>query len=191
MVVESERARERKYMLTKASYDYTVLAKISGYLNDPRFVQPLIEALDKPQNFERKVVIEALVRMRVEPYYSDYVKRRTRTIEQIKSEQPRFKIEELIYVIGTQDAFLELSKYLLSDVTDLIIMDDYSTDHADSKSTEYPISMTAFYLIQDHIENEDLQEMIKGKSWREPLIFHQIYNWMQANYGKYKIRRLW
>jgi hypothetical protein len=185
-IVEQEREKRRKDILTKDVFYYTVLAKISGYLNDPRFVQPLIDALDKPQNFERKVVIEALVRMRVEPYYSDYVKHRTRTIEQIKSERPRFRIVDFIYVLGTQEAYLELSKYLLSDYPE-------SYESADDKTyVSMTMSEKAFSLIRDHIENEDIQAVIKNKNaYDNPELVMPLYNWMQANYGKYKIRRLW
>jgi hypothetical protein len=186
---EREKERERKYYLTYTYYDRTELARLCGYIGDKRFISPLIEALDKPDNFNQEVVIEALARMRVEPYYNGYVKSRMpRTLEQVNKERPGFDIEDFVYVIGTQEAFLELSKYLLSDVPYRIEIAD---NQESSYSTSFPISNDAFYLIQDHIENEDLQDMIKGKSPYTPGVFKQTYDWMQKNYGKYKIRRIW
>jgi hypothetical protein len=54
------------------------------------------------------------------------------------------------------------------------------------------MSEKAFSLIRDHIENEDIQAVIKNKNaYTNPELVMPLYNWMQANYGKYKIRRLW
>jgi hypothetical protein len=135
------------------------------------------------------VVIEALARMRAEPYYSEYVRfRMPRTLEQIKQDYPGFEIDELVYVIGTQEAFLELSKYLLSDVPYAVDIADYQEG---SYSTRSPISDDAFFLIRNHMENEYLQELMKNKDSEDPIVLKQTYDWMQKNYGKYKIRRIW
>jgi hypothetical protein len=96
-------------------------------------------------------------------------------------------------VLGTQKAYLELSKYLLSNKPYGIIAIDYS-EYSESYPTSYttPVSNDAFYLIQDNIENKDLQEMIGNKHVADdPKLSISIYNWMQKNYGKYKIRRIW
>ncbi|MDR1203353.1 MAG: hypothetical protein LBL58_17225 [Tannerellaceae bacterium] len=186
---ERERERERERFITKTYYNHSHLAELCGYIGDKRFIPPLIEALDKPDNFNREVVIEALARMRAEPYYSEYVKfRMPRTLEQIKQDYPGFEIDELVYVIGTQEAFLELSKYLLSDVPYAVDMADYQEG---SYSTRSPISDDAFFLIRNHMENEDLQELMKNKDSEDPIVLKQTYDWMQKNYGKYKIKRIW
>ena len=153
-------------------------------------MNPLIETLDKPDNFNRKVVIEALARMRVDPYYSEYVKfRMPRTVDRIKQERPGFKIEELVDVIGTQEAFLELSKYLLSNVPYKIAIADSQDENY---SISYPISNDAFILIRDNLENKDVQDMIRDKYADDnPELIMPLYDWMQKNYGKYKIKRIW
>ncbi|GHT11864.1 hypothetical protein FACS189426_14400 [Bacteroidia bacterium] len=187
---ERERERKRESILANTYYYRSDLAELCGYIGDKRFVQPLIDALEKPDNFNREKVIEALARMRVEPYYSDYVKfRMPRTMEQIKNEWLNFQIDDFVNVLGTQEAYLELSKYLLSDhpyAVDMADGDDYQT------SRSFPISRDALYLIQDNIENKDLQAMIKDKNYRDnPEILQLVYDWMQKNYGKYKIKRIW
>jgi hypothetical protein len=168
---------------------YSNLAKLCGYIGDKRFIVPLIESLDKPDNFRKVVVIEALVRMHVEPYYSDYVKFRIgRSLEQIKNEELNFEIEELADVIRTQEAFLEISKYLLSDVPcTWLMVDDYVNG---PQRIPRPVHREAFYLIRDNLENEDLKEMFKNKG-PNPELNMRIYEWMQKNYGKYKIRWIW
>jgi hypothetical protein len=189
-VIQEERKRHKEECLTNTSYDHTSLAELCGYIVDKRFIQPLEEALYKPDNFQRKKVMEALARMRVEPYYSDYVKERTLTPEQIQNnERIRFSLNDFVYVLGTQEAFLELSKYLLSDKPYQITIIDYE-DHSDSHTS--PISDDAFDMIQDNIKNQDLQKII-GAGYIEdykPLL-RPVYDWMQKNYGKYKIKRIW
>ena len=189
-VIKSKKEKNREEWLSKTYYNYTYLAELCGYIGDKRFVCPLTEALGKPDNFQREKVLEALARMRVEPYYSDYVKKRTLTIEQIKDEKKRldFSINDFVYVLGTQKAYLELSQYLLSNKpyqTTVIDYDDHSEYH------DSPVSQDAFYLIRNNIENEDIQKIIGPYREDIDVLFKPLYDWMQKNYGKYKIRRIW
>jgi len=170
--------------LNYESRNYSQIAELSGYINDKRFIKPLIAALEKPKNFKREVVLEALARMKVEPYYTQYFEKRTRSLDEIKRERPNFRVEELVEVLRTQESFRELSKYLLSDVP-------YTIEISEEGGVSFPISNDAYWLIKDNIENEDLQELVlygvrKSKENRQ-----QVYDWMQKNYGKYKIRRIW
>ena len=189
-VVYQARERERKEWLTKTYYDYTYLAELCGYIGDERFVKPLIEVLEKPDNFRKEKVLEALARMRVEPYYSDYVKKRMLTNDQIMNEEKwlDFRIEDFVYVLGTQEAFLELSKYLLSNKPNTTEVTDYA-DHAEYR--DFPVSQDAYFLIQDNIINEDIQKIMGPYREDIDVLFKPIYDWMQKNYGKYKIRRIW
>ena len=163
-----------------------------GYIGDKRFIKPLIEILNKAEeDYQKEKIIEALTRMRVEPYYSDYVKKRTLTMEQIKDEDKwlDFKIEDFVNVLGTQEAFLELSNYLLSNKPYSTIVIDYE-DHPEHR--HYPVSDNAFILIRDNIENREVQEMIGKKSIEDYTPYLKpLYDWMQKNYGKYKIKRIW
>ncbi|MDR1974252.1 MAG: hypothetical protein LBQ31_06210 [Bacteroidales bacterium] len=195
-------------------FDCSSLAELCGYLKDKRFKKLLIAALDKPRMFNKEIVVEALVRMKVEPYYTQYIKERTRTLDEIKQERPNFRIEKFVNVVRTQESFREISKYLLSDVPYRIQMEDsynstpppatdtsfkdipleFTKNHTPT-SRSFPISNDAYYLIKDNIENEDLQKITPDlgeidESARKQ-IYQQVYDWMQKNYGKYRIRKIW
>lgn len=184
-LVEGDKIMWRREFLTNPGRELTPLAEISGHIGDERFVEPLIEALSNPW-FRQNRVIEALVRMRVEPYFSEYMKSRIRTVEQIKSEHPGFDINDLVYVLRTQESFLELSKYLLSDFP---LRHEQAGDESLVSATMF---QGAFMLIRRNIVNADLQEMLEGKTgWSNPELRIPLYEWMQANFGNYEIRRIW
>ena len=204
-IIERKKEEIKKEWLTDM-YSYfsgiSYLAELCGYIGDKCFVQPLIEIFDKPFEFKNsksesrwqeniyKSVRVALVRLRVEPYYSDYLKKRMLTNEPIMDDNwLDFSLDDFVYVIGTQEAFLELSKYLLSNKPDVVTVIDYD-DHTEYHNS--PVSQTAFNLIGDYIDNKDLQEMIGGKSSsKNPELIKPIYDWMQENYGRYQIKRIW
>jgi hypothetical protein len=198
-IVEKQKKQERQNILNSTGHyrDYINLAELCGYINDKRFIQPLIDILNTSFNIDAdskevvyKTVIEALVRLRIEPYYSDYVQHRTLTQEQIQDDKGlHFKLEDFVYVLRTQEAFLELSKYLISNKPYGITMVDYTNR---SKIICSPASQEAFYLIQNNIENIEIQKMMKGEnSYSDTKVLKQIYDWMQNNCRKYKIKRIW
>jgi hypothetical protein len=191
-IVEREKKRKREDYLTNKTIDYTSLIELCGYIGDKRFVKPLIEILEyKLTDYQHKALLEALARMRVEPYYSNYVKKRTLTATQIKDEKwLDFSLDDFVYVLGTQEAFLELSKYLLSNKPYTMEVFDNFTNYR-SEAHIHPVSQGAFYLIRDHIKNEDIQKMIGPNREDIEVLFKPLYDWMQKNYGKYKIRRIW
>jgi len=90
--------------------------------------------------------------------------------------------------LPSQESFLELSKYLFSDAP--YDFDDF----ADTSVVSQLFFQHAFDLISENIENKDLKKLTKGISPWNPVvktISKEIYDWMQANYGKYKIKRAW
>jgi len=184
-IVQTEENNFVESMLSNNGFDYSRIAELSGYINDKRFIQPLIAALNKPKNFKQEVVFEALARMKVEPYYTQYIERRTRSLSQIKKERPDFRIEELAEVIRTQESFRELSKYLLSDVP-------YSVDISEQGYTYYPIYIDAYILIRDNIENKYIQELLSPHgAYEDKEVLQKAHDWMQANYGEYEMKYIW
>jgi hypothetical protein len=192
-LIEKEKKQWREYLLTNKSYYRADLAELCGYIGDKRFIQPLIEALGKAEeDYQKKKILEALARMRVEPYYRDYVKYRTRPLEQVKDANKNvgFDIDDFVYVLGTQESFLELSKYLFSNY--IYARDSDDSSGTNSETAVYYLSEKAFDLIQENIMNEDLQKIINGRSsYSNPELLQSVYDWMQKNYGKYKIKRIW
>jgi len=185
-IVERERERERERLLANPGRFNSILIELAGLIGDERFIEPLMEALEE-QNRPRRA-IEALVRMRVEPFYSDFVRERTLTTEQIMNdERLRFQLEDFVDILGTQQAFLELSRFLLSNKPHQINVIDGVGYHVS------PASDRAFRLIQRNIINEELQEIMRGEmGWRiDPNTKRPAFEWMQANYGNYEIRRIW
>jgi hypothetical protein len=144
-----------------------------------------------PDNFRQETVIQALVRMQIEPYYTDYVQYRSKTIKQIKTEHSGFDINDLAYVLRTQESFLELSKYLLSDVAYSWAISDAPVG-TEVQEIAYSVSSEAFDLIHYNIENKEVQKMI-GNGYIEDYtpFLKPLYDWMQKNYGKYQIKRIW
>jgi len=193
-IVERERERERERLLASARRINATLVGLAGRIGDERFIEPLIESLDIPdrESFPelheglRRQVVVSLVRMRVEPFYSDFVRKRTLTMEQIMNdERLRFELEDFVNILGTQQAFLELSRFLLSNKPYRIIISEHN-------SFSTPVSRSAFSIIRRNIRNEDLQEIMRIQGGHtDPYIKRLAYEWMQANYGNYEIRRIW
>ena len=187
----------------KASYIYDIknnnnqdlssIAELCSYVNDKRFIKPLIEALNKPNNFRRKVVIEALARMKVEPYLTNLLKENTHTKAKVLSGN---NIDYTLFtgVLRSQESFLELSKYLKSNIP----------CHFTSEETEEErqrhggeLKFCILQAIYNNLENEDMKTLIGNGTdkiyvpyditpeWDAAL--DKLYNWMQKNCGRYKI----
>jgi len=170
--------------------DLSSYAKLCGLINDKRFVQPLIEALNKPGNFNRQVVIEALARMKVEPYCTELLKENTKTISDIEFGESA-DWELLLYVIRNQESFLELSKYLKSDAECSITSDEYYKRRYGDE-----LKYCVFEALYNNLENKDLKRILNigGDKFNMPydktpeidVAVERLYLWMQKNYGKYK-----
>jgi len=170
--------------------DLTSIAELCGYVNDKRFIKPLIEALDKPDNFRRNIVIEALARMKVEPYHSNLLKEYTLPVDKIISGYG-YNYFVFIDVLRSQESFLELSKYLKSDVPCMIVEDGESSFHHGDE-----LKFCVMRAIYNNLENKDLKKLIGDGSkklympyditpeWDAKL--DVLYDWMQKNYGKYE-----
>jgi len=103
----------------------------------------------------------------------------------MNDEWLRFALEDFVNILGTQQAFLELSRFLLSNKP-------YIEEVSNVGSHFVTVSEITFSLIRDNIRNEDLQEMMGRLGWRiDPDMKRPVYEWMQANYGNYEIRRIW
>lgn len=177
-------------LLNDRYIDLSSIAELCGYVNDKRFIKPLIEALDKHDNFRRNIVIEALARMKVEPYHSNLLKEYTLPIDKIISGYG-YNYFVFIDVLRSQESFLELSKYLKSNVPCMIVADDESSFHHGDE-----LKFCVMRAIYNNLENKDLKKLIGDGSkklympyditpeWDAKLDI--LYDWMQKNYGKYE-----
>jgi hypothetical protein len=189
-IVKKDEERIRESYLNNPNYDNTYIAELCGYVGDKRFVEPLEKALKLPDNFDTNTVLRALARMKVEPYYTDYLKKRIRTIDDIKNNMPNFPISDFVYVLGNQEAYLEISKYVLSSATGAIDVIDYEDS---TGYFETPIYSIALDYIAGWMLNPSLQKIVNSPNFdkNKESDRMKVYKWMQKNYGRYEIWRRW
>jgi hypothetical protein len=199
-LVDSFRIEDKKntidYFLNQIHFgNIRDLIVVCGYLNDKRFINPLINIAEHPETLgiEAKSDIKAyasvaLARMQAEPYYSDYLKKSTFPLEEIKKKEFVVMIDFLSNGLHTQEAYLELSKYLHSSSPTRAY---YSEDEHGGIRQAGKAYEDAFKEIQNNIENKDLQIIIHAPDFDLEKDRFKIYDWMQKNQGKYKIKRIW
>jgi hypothetical protein len=178
--------------LKNNNQDLSIIAELCGYIKDQRFIQPLIEALNKPNNFSRQVVIESLSRMKIEPYYSNLLKENTHTMAEI---QAGIYMDYRLFteVLRSQDSFLELSKYLKSNTECLIVADEDISHRRHGDELKFCILQS----IYNNLENPDMKILVGNGTDKIYIPYNvspeietavdKLYNWMQKNHGNYKI----
>jgi len=194
LVQAIDQERNRTIQRYKSRKDYTWLdpiADLAGRLGDTIFVDPLIAAINKPNNFNKKTIIEALVRMRVEPYYNTYFRKYTFASNENNNgfEEEFLDINKLVTVLRSQESFLELSKYLFS----TIAYERICCDPDGNIIVGNTLGGQSYKLLGENVLNKELHDIIKCKKYWEAdvQIYNKIYEWMQENYGNYQIKRLW
>jgi hypothetical protein len=186
---KNEKEKAIQMYLTQIYFDMGSLINVCGNINDERLIEPLIHIMENPGKFKnydpdylKQCVTGALVQMNIEPYLSECLKSNTYSLEEIKKMDSAPYLSIFAEFLHSQESFRELSKYLLSSAYTILT----------SEGPGGVACETAFRYIMEYIENEDLWEItgnpdtfdIKEGRFR-------IYEWMQENYGKYKIKRLW
>lgn len=196
-VLDSVMTKEKEnfiYDLKSDNYrDLSSTAELCGYINDKRFIQPLIEALNKPNNFRREVVIKALARMKVEPYYTNLLKNNIHTLSEVISG---ISIDYTIFtdVLRSQESFLELSKYMKSNIP-CIVTSESTEEELKRHGNEFKFCI--LQIIYNNLDNADMKTLVWNGADKIYVPYDitpewdaavdKLYNWMQKNYGKYKI----
>ena len=167
------------------------IIEVSGNINDKRFIPELKNIYAQSSDERVKAEAErALVRMRVEPFRKNYFQERIKRIEYIKNNSPNRDlgnpIGDIAKNLQNQEAFKELSNYLLSDQIYKILEICAGITIFDTVS----IAQEVYHNMGVFIGNTELQEMIKGEHFRgTPELYKKVYDWMQKNYGRYIFRR--
>jgi hypothetical protein len=182
--------------LNKIHFDIKGLLSACYYVQDKRFIEPLINIVEHLDAFGLKYneysidyASEVLVRMQVEPYCSNYLKKVSKSLEEVKKIDFVNVIDFLSGTLNNQDSFKELSKYLHSSAPTRAY---YSEDEQDGGIKQAGCAYEdAFKEIQNNIENKDLQTIINAPDFDLERDRFKIYDWMQKNQGKYKIKRIW
>ncbi|MCL2415017.1 MAG: hypothetical protein FWC94_07220 [Bacteroidales bacterium] len=160
-------------------------AELASFINDERFVEPLRRVYHEDPEFYGLV----LARMGVEPYLS-----RVETELIAKMQEPNsgrfFNWERMRFMPRTQTLFRQLSEHLLRDDTyDLLGIDDAFHFR---RVAQVLFNLLANEEIRDLYtqEERDLFRFPSVQVRREFTKEHarRLYDWMQENYGNYKIR---
>lgn len=210
----------------KENYQFDVyrLLNTCRYLHDKKIAKQLIKMYNDTTLSEYHYSIQTvLISMKIEPFYSDCFKRNMFK-DTIYDDDPDYagdmfnNIDTLSQLIYSQESFLEISKFLLSnkkihydEIDDEGNISNGSrtvssdmTEFRKEPSTEY-VFYDAFVAITA-IRNQDLWDLIGVFPWGEeeyflngvgdivPFVYknrQKMYDWMQANYGKYEIAPRW
>jgi hypothetical protein len=212
-VKKVERESKKNYYLTQYHFDIQRVIKPCASINDERLVrvlinlsnkltirtEELIQILQKNETIgynerwkihdEKKnneniiyVIKETLARLKIEPYYSDFLKSVTLSLEEIKELEFGGYIEPLSRILRSQEAFLEISKYLHSSAATTLTGDGELLGKAYGD---------AYRKIREYIKNKDLWDIMNKPDFNLETDRFEIYDWMQKNYGKYEIKRIW
>jgi hypothetical protein len=213
-IKKAEKENTKNYFLNQYHFYIEEVIKACASINDERLVEVLINLLNKltkrteeliqmlqenemNEDVNEKWKIDdektnnenmtdaiktALVRLKIEPYHSDYLNSITRSIEEIKKMNLVGDIETFSETLHSQESFRELSKYLHSSAPTMLTGDDELLGKA---------YVDAYRNIKKYIENKELQKIINKPDFDLEKDRFKIYDWMQKNYGKYEIKRIW
>jgi len=160
-------------------------ARLASFINDERFIEPLKRVYNEDPEFYGYL----LARMGVEPYLSRV---EAELIARMKEDNSGrfFNRERMRFMPRTQTLFKHLSEHLLRDDTyDLIGRDD---------AFHFRRVADVIFLNLANEEIRDLFTPEERESFRFPRVegrvaftkehARRLYDWMQENYGNYKIR---
>ena len=169
----------------------TEIVNIAGFLGDTSFIPVLKQTLYYMPN--NRAIIEALVRLRAEPYFSNFLNERIVNLdcgEHFRDRRgltARLIIDALAEVHTSQSAFREISRYLLLDEScKFLFFVGGRPDQGWFSFREYALD-----AIRGLLENEEIVTIIGcqfGRPQNEE-VYQKLYDWMQTNYGNYIIRR--
>ncbi|MDR0505568.1 MAG: hypothetical protein LBH32_01950, partial [Dysgonamonadaceae bacterium] len=183
------------YYLNKIHFDIKKILFACYYVQDKRFIEPIIHIAENLEAFGLKYrensidyASEVLVKMQVEPYCSNYLRKVSLSLEEVKKKDFVNVIVFLSQTLNNQESFKELSKYLHSSAPTRAYFSEDENGGIRNVGKAYE---DAFLEIEKNIENKDLQEMIHAPDFDLERDRFKVYDWMQKNYKKYKIRRIW
>jgi len=160
-------------------------AQLASFINDERFVEPLRRVYHEEPEFYGLL----LARMGVEPYLSRVEAELIARMQEPNSGR-FFDRRRMRFMPQTQTLFRQLSEYLIRDDRyDFIGRDD---------AYHYTRVAEILFLLLAHEEIRDLYTQEERDLFRFPSVearraftkehARRLYDWMQENYGNYKIR---
>jgi hypothetical protein len=160
-------------------------ARLASFINDERFIEPLKRVYNEDPEFYGYL----LARMGVEPYLSRV---EAELIARMREDNSGrfFNMERMRFMPRTQTLFKHLSEHLLRDDTyDLIGRDDAFHFR---RVAEIIFLDLANEGIRDLFTSEERESFhfprVEGRNAFTKEHARRLYDWMQENYGNYKIR---
>lgn len=176
---------ENKYRNNFPS-DYESFVEVASYISNPHYIEPIKKNLSRNPSFYSI----CLARMGNEPYLTNEMEK----LKQYLKEKDYKKVNDIVFsTIRTQESFKILSEVLLTKET----YNPYSEGNY-----THPYYRLAMETICTLLANEEVRELFSEED-RQKSIFYpmirfspyftekhakRLYDWMQKNYGKYKIR---
>lgn len=205
----------RKKYTENYMFNLKAILTICYYLDDKKIEKQLLKMYNDTSLSEYHNKIQAvLICKHIEPYYTQCFKRNMYN-DSTDEDLMENNIDTLAHFIRSQESFLELSKFLLTnkicywdeieDNGNLIqrrVQPNESEDLIYNENNHYVFDY-AFVKIKWNIRNQDLwdligyhpnnkeEEDIDDLSYFAFLNRRKIYEWMQKNYGKYEIAPEW
>lgn len=196
------------------------LLQICTYINNSQIIKKVEEIYkDTAYRNNWKDAYACLVANHIEPYTSECLKKYRYKKKQSYNEQ--ILACDYLWMIQTQQSFKYLSEYLFSDRYYTNIICENNTYKGDTLESDIGVDYIelededtnpiiaeweyktysywwVFSIIQMSILNQDLYDMLGIKNDKfvsQEFLTEEtrkkIYNWMQKNYGNYKIRNRW
>lgn len=191
---------QRERLLTTYCFSIKYIIKLAGVIESKEIVDQLLKMYDDPKCEEYKSrIYTALVRQKVEPFYSNFIKERK--YDESKGyydllPNVNFRTRtSVVYYTYSQDAILDLLPYLDSDTFGIL-----EAVSEESQFFNLPLKMDAFNIIKMHIMNTDLWAKLGVENpikfsppddYLTPKRIKMIKKWIKSNYGKYQLRRVW
>ena len=206
----------RKEYTENYMFELDRVINICYYLNDKKIKKQLIKMYNDTTftEYYHNKIQAALIRRKIEPYYTKCFKRNMYS-DTTNEDMMTHNIDTLSKFIHSQESFLELSKFLLTnkivywaeeeDNGNIVSQKSFSqeTDEIVYNAHNDYVFFYAFIEIKWKIRNQDLwdfigyhpnnekEEYIKSITYFAFQNRKKIYDWMQANYGKYEIAPQW
>lgn len=187
-LTEARKTIERDLLLHTYRFDLGSVIELAGYLNCDSLEGQLIKMHEDSLLVNFKTIVScALVRHKVEPYYSMFIQD-NRYDEKKDAEALIEKLYKLFQYAPCQETMLLAKDFLMSDRFYVLTTAD-GTDPYD-----WYVRDEAFNLLRLHLTNNDFIQIYEGFGNLNHITkeeSQQLINWLNANYGKYEIRRFW
>ena len=192
-LIEIRKPIERDLLVNTYRFELQEIIKLAGGVEYEGIEEQLERMFNDATLIKMKDdVFIALVRHKVEPYYTNFFEKHKydpmKYEEYDRCNNEIWDIKELVKYAPCQKSILYTIDYLKSN-------DYYILTTADgTEPVKKTVRGETFALLCTYLINSDFMRIIKDFSDKYYITddeCQQVINWLKANYGKYEIRRFW